>query len=284
MRGSLLLFLVVCACTTFNASSLDGACGRYYDAYDRFVRSCLIADSAIRVLGTRESFVRACRINQSAPGIGANAGFLVRCAAALEWRAPECPELSLASVPECVLPAGSLLKGSECVLSAQCESRNCKTGTKADGGAPALSACGVCGDNIGAPSAPAATAMEPGVEGSVCEKFETYSCGPGLYCDLVYVFETGTQGGSCKRLPEFGEACTSVCARALVCLRGACQDGQTLGAACNTERPCAVGFACDSSSKKCTGPSSAGCSPGSCGIFSTCVDNRCQSIDANLCK
>jgi hypothetical protein len=265
------LVLFVCACSTSNAPPPDGACGRYYDAHDAFVRSCLLAGSAARVLGPRETFLRSCAIGQRAAGMGANTRFLLRCAETLEWHVPECPGLSLAGVTECMLPAGALAKGAACLLSAQCESRNCTTGTQAGSGAQALAACGVCGESVSAPSAPQPTvpAMVSGVEGSVCALqdlfvggFETYTCGPGLYCDLVYVFETGTQGGSCKRLPEFGEACTSVCAGALVCLRGVCQTGQAVG----------------------TGSPSPTCSPESCGIFSTCADNRCQSFDANLCK
>jgi len=147
-----------------------------------------------------------CNAIASAPGSSAYGDVASACANAI--RAAGCDGL-LGTLPECEPTPGADADGAPCGADAQCKSTYCKSSNS--------SGCGVCTERTAA--------------GASCTD-DANACALGTYCD---------KASKCSAHAQKGAACTdsTQCDLGLQCVKGVCDRGAALGAACNsTDTPC----------------------------------------------
>jgi hypothetical protein len=251
------------------AGSSTDACGRVFDAFAKVANACAqqrgLGASGDFVPSARDNFVKSCTNQSAAPGSGLTPAFIGGCADALA-KVSGCADVE--DLAACNTPTGTLADGAPCGGDSQCASSRCGEGSSSSGDGGATDAgskpayCGVCTPT--AKEGAACTASLDCASGlacieDVCRKRSNVAegatcvfskggsttvlnCSPGLYCDLTIA---GTSySGSCKKIPNKGEACKSECADGLYCKDGTCADRLAVGAPCSSTVQCREELAC----------------------------------------
>ena len=236
LRRVVAILLWVAPFAACKGTSAD-TCGTLWDSLQSYFRAC--SPQAQTIFGSRDRYVRACKLELDAPGAPSYAAAVDKCSATVRSEKATC-SLDLSA---CVIPNGTLAVGAGCGNDAQCNTGFCQVSTVASAcgkcaavvtvGQPCVIGTDHCATNSGCvasgtPGAGTCTANTTVDIGSTCDN-GALKCKPGARCD-------GTSK-TCVALASGGASCTFAdqCVNPLACAAGTCATGKKSGESCSVD-------------------------------------------------
>lgn len=255
--GWTLVTLVSIGCGQSKSAGVSDPCGTYFDALVQANANCgRPAPGGDVYMRARTRFQTECKLGLAAPGTGATADAMTKCAATFASK----PCGAMFSDPACQAAPGKLPDNSPCLSSEQCASGRCpQTYAVGDGGiVTSVSTCGVCTPTIAVGDAcdpQGAVQCISGVlwcRANVCMAVVlgdlTADCANGLDCK-----SGACNGGECYAPASVGGVCKpgEECVGGATCVDGTCTALVGEGKACTRNGVCAASLVCDLSSGLC---------------------------------